>query len=60
MDFGECIKLMADGKKVRCPEWIGWWYKKNGQICVHMEDGTENYTPWTSAMFRHDWELVEE
>jgi hypothetical protein len=60
MSFGKALEAMKQGKKIRLPEWKGYWYKKNGQVCVHMEDGTENYTPWfQQTIWREDWEVAE-
>lgn len=59
MTFGEAIEVMRKGGKVRLPEWKGYWYKKNGQVIVHLEDGTENDTPWfQQTIWRKDWEVV--
>jgi hypothetical protein len=60
MNFGQAIEIMREGKKVRLPEWKGFWYKKNGQVYVHLEDGTENNTPWfQQTIWREDWEIAE-
>ncbi|HHV27416.1 MAG TPA: hypothetical protein GXX63_09500 [Tissierellia bacterium] len=63
MNFGEALELMKQGKKVRVPEWGGWWFKKNGQIWVHTEDGNEipqDDMSWVnSVIWREDWEVVD-
>ncbi|AGY47945.1 hypothetical protein Plant_23 [Bacillus phage poppyseed] len=60
MTFGEALEIMKKGGKVRLPEWVGYWYKKNGQVVVHLEDGEEVYTPWfQQTIFREDWEEVK-
>lgn len=46
LTFGQALEAIKKGKKVRLPEWIGYWYKKNGEIWVHKEDGEEVNTPW--------------
>ena len=63
MNFGKALELIKQGKKVRVPEWQGWWFKKNGQIWVHTEDGNEfpqDDMSWVnSVIWREDWEVVE-
>ena len=60
MKFGEALELMKQGKKIRVPEWEGYWFKKNGQIWVHTEDGNEfpqDDISWVNAViWREDWE----
>jgi len=59
LTFGEALEYIKAGRKVRLPEWRGWWYKKNGEIIVHKEDGTEVETPWfKETIWREDWQLV--
>lgn len=57
------IGYMNVGCKVKLPEWKGYWFKKNGQIWVHTEDGrefAETDITWVNAnIWRKDWEVVE-
>ena len=61
---GEALSLMSIGHKVKVPEWEGYWFKKNGQIYVHTEDGHEfaqKSLDWLNAViWRKDWEIVEQ
>ena len=59
LTFGEALEAIKRGKKVRLPEWVGYWYKKNGEIIVHKEDGEEVNTPWfKETIWREDWQIV--
>ena len=60
LTFGQALEAIKEGYKVRLPEWVGYWYKKNGEIWVHKEDGTEVDTPWfKETVFRNDWQIAE-
>ena len=39
MIFKEALAAMQEGKKVKCPEWLGFWQMKNGKIMMHCKDG---------------------
>lgn len=60
MKFGEALEAIKEGKKVKLPEWVGYWFKKNGEIWVHLESGEDVNTPWfKETIFREDWQIVE-
>lgn len=63
-NFGVALELMKQGKRVRVPEWIGYWFKKNGALYVHLEDGSEHMQDdisWINAViWRDDWEEATE
>lgn len=39
MKFDEALKLMKQGKKVRLPEWQGYWCWGNGTVMIHSCNG---------------------
>lgn len=63
MTGGKAIELMNEGKRVKVPEWKGYWFKKNGCIYVMLEDGTEikqeDITWINTNIWRTDWQVVE-
>lgn len=63
MNLGKALELMKQGKKARVPEWKGYWFRKNSQIWVHTEDGSEfaqDNMSWVNAViWREDWEVVD-
>lgn len=63
MNFGQALELMKQGAKVKVPEWQGYWFRKNGGIWVHTEDGEkfpQESIDWINAViWREDWEVVE-
>ncbi len=62
MNFGDALELMKKGEKVRVPEWKGWWFRKDGGIWIHTEDGKifpQESIDWINAViWREDWEVV--
>lgn len=65
MLFKEAFECMKEGKKVRLPEWIGYWMITNDKIYIHCSDGklmdfceTQNPIETVSFMMRDDWEIV--
>jgi len=64
MTGGNAFDLMFFGHKVRLPEWEGYWFRKNGKLWVHLQDGTEieqDNIIWINAtVWRNDWEVVKE
>jgi len=60
MNIEEIKVAMKEGKKVRLPEWEGYWYEENGVVWVHHRDGTETPTPWWDTFKdRTDFEIME-
>jgi hypothetical protein len=35
----EAIKLLDEGKKVKLPEWLGYWFKDNSAYLAHLRSG---------------------
>ncbi|HII4507909.1 Thoeris anti-defense Tad2 family protein [Clostridium perfringens] len=68
MKFGLALKAMKEGKKVKLPEWKGYWIWDNEKesIFMHCKDGkvldireTQDVYFTFSNVAREDWEDVE-
>lgn len=60
MDFQEAKQELEKGNKVKLPEWIGYWFKKDGKILVHSRTGDTLDTPFLDDYKnRTDWELTD-
>lgn len=67
MVFKEAFDLMKECKKVRLPEWIGYWLIANDNVYIHRSNGnlmdlreTQNPIETISFMMRDDWEIVSD
>jgi len=61
MDFGEALKGLNEGKKIKVPEWKGYWFKHAGMVKVMTAEGDVLETPhFQQYIFRTDWEFVSE
>ena len=69
MEFNEAYGYLRKGKKIKLPEWGGYWYWSDDRntIMIHCKDGTEmdirdtkdvGYT--FDFIVRNDWIVVEE
>lgn len=68
LTFKEALKAMKEGKKVKLPEWQGYWIwnKEKESIFMHCKDGmvldimeTQDVYFTFSNVARKDWEIVE-
>jgi hypothetical protein len=60
MDFGEALKELNEGKKIKVPEWKGYWFKESGMVKVMTAEGNVLETPhFQQYIFRMDWEFVD-
>lgn len=68
MEFNEAYGYLRKGKKIKLPEWEGFWYwsDNHNTIMIHCKDGTEmdirdtkdvRYT--FAFIIRNDWIVVE-
>lgn len=39
MNFGKAFRLMKQGKKVKLPDWGGYWAWENGTIMMYTKEG---------------------
>lgn len=67
MTFKEAFECMREGKRIRLPEWIGYWFMNGCNIFIHCSDGkvmdireTENTMETMSFILRDDWEICED
>jgi hypothetical protein len=61
MNFNEAMNALNEGRKVRLPEWGGYWFVQDGEILVMTKDGQILDTPWLKKFRkRTDWMLVQD
>jgi hypothetical protein len=60
MNFGQALEALNEGKKIKVPEWGGYWFKQSGMIKVMTAEGVILETPhFQQYIFREDWEIAE-
>jgi len=60
MNFGQALEALNEGKKIKVPEWGGYWFKQSGMIKVMTAEGVVLETPhFQQYIFRQDWEIAE-
>ena len=66
MKFNEAYVLMRQGKKIKLPEWKGFWAWKNNTIMLHCGDGvvmdireTDDVSYTFGFICREDWIIAE-
>lgn len=60
LTFDEAMVLLDEGKLVKLPEWVGHWFKKDGEIKVFTREGNVLDTPYLSDYTnRTDWEQTD-
>jgi hypothetical protein len=60
MNFGQALEALNEGKKIKVPEWGGYWFKQSGIIKVMTAEGVVLETPhFQQYIFRQDWEIAE-
>lgn len=66
MKFNEAYVLMRQGKKIKLPEWKGFWAWENNTIMLHCGDGvvmdireTDDVSYTFGFICREDWIIVE-
>lgn len=67
MEFKEAYQEMKQGKKIKLPEWEGYWCWQNDTIMIHCKDNlvldireTDDVDYTFSFICRNDWQIVEE
>ena len=67
MRFRDAYYEMKKGKKIRLPEWGGYWEWKNDTIMLNCYDGrvldireTEDVDYTFKFICREDWEVIED
>jgi hypothetical protein len=60
MNLASAIKEMTSGKKVKLPEWEGYWFMRDTEVCVFTKTGDITKTPWMDKYEnRDDFEVCE-
>jgi hypothetical protein len=67
MNFKEAFQLMKEGKKVKLPNWGGYWAWENETIMMHCKDGQiidikdmRSASGTMSNICSGEWEVVED
>ena len=68
MIFKEAYELLKNGKKVKLPDWKGYWVVEDNTIKMHTKDGRVLSITETEDVFytlnlivnRDDWEVVDD
>lgn len=69
MRFKHAYAYAKHGRKIRCPEWGGYWYwcPERQVLMIHTRDNeelafteTKDFDFTMSFVFRDDWELIDE
>jgi hypothetical protein len=60
MTIEEALQETLLGKKIKLPEWGGYWYREDGQIKVFCKNGDLVETPtYRNYDQRTDWQVTE-
>lgn len=66
MKFNEAYVLMRQGKKIKLPEWQGFWAWENNTIMLHCSDSvvmdirdTDDVSYTFGFICREDWLIAE-
>ena len=66
MKFNKAYVLMRQGKKIKLPEWQGFWAWENNTIMLHCSDSvvmdirdTDDVSYTFSFICREDWLIAE-
>lgn len=67
MTFKEAFELMKQGKKIKMPEWKGYWAWEDSSIKIHCSGGivldireTEDVEFTLGFIMRDDWIIADE
>jgi hypothetical protein len=59
LNFGQALEALNEGKKIKVPEWKGYWFKHTGMVKVMTAEGDILDTPhFQQYIFRNDWQIV--
>lgn len=61
LNYEQAEQLLESGKKVKLPEWSGFWFKDkvSGRILVLTKEGEILSTPHEEYKIRNDWEIAK-
>ena len=67
MNFGQALEVMKNGGDIKRPHWSGFWNIENGNIVMHLKDGstmdvreTKDSLYTFSNMAAEDWEVADD
>jgi hypothetical protein len=59
LNFGQAIEALENGKKIKLPEWQGYWFKEDDKIKVMSRTGDVLDTPYLEDYKnRTDWQIT--
>lgn len=59
LTFGLALEALNEGKKIKVPEWKGYWFKESGMVKVMTAEGEVLDTPhFQQYIFRTDWSIL--
>jgi hypothetical protein len=60
VDFGMALEALNEGKKIKVPEWKGYWFKESGMVMVMTAEEKILETPhFQQYIFRTDWQIFD-
>lgn len=60
MTWPEALEALKEGKKVKLPEWTGYWFMNHGSILVYTADCEVIDNPFTPDYeHREDWQIID-
>lgn len=61
MNFIDAMTALTQGKKVKLPEWTGYWFENDeNEVMVLTKQGDIQDSPWLEKyQGRTDWEITE-
>lgn len=64
MNFKQAYEEMLKGKKIKRPDWKGYWFIEDDKIKIHLKDGNIKFNNFTQETITNtlaeDWEVVKE
>lgn len=60
LNYEEALKALDNGQKVKLPEWVGYWFKKDEKIFVLDRNGDVLDSPYLDDYKnRTDWQITK-
>ena len=62
MNFRLALAAAYSGKKIKLPEWEGWWFVgEDNLLYVHTKEGVIDNSPWFDKFVnREDWQVIDD
>lgn len=60
LNYQQALEALDKGLKIKLPEWVGYWFKKDGKIAVFDRHGNVLETPFLQDYTRRtDWQITD-